>query len=146
MRVVLRALVVYNMNTLYFNARSFPEKSAKTGNLSTIKIQCPNQLSCIRIRWSLVWRWRKRKSLSLIQGLWIWSLVAIGHKITNVPLILKNWEIIFSFWANYLMGHFEGHFEGASTFLTPKLSLAALGTIIGSKKSWPPQNIPRNGP
>jgi hypothetical protein len=26
------------------------------------------------------------------------------------------------------MSHFSGHFEGASTFLTPKL---------GSKKSWP---------
>ncbi len=65
-------------------------------------------------------------TLSLIQGLWIWPL---GHKITNVPLILKIWEIIFCFWANYFMGHFEGYFEGASTFLTPKLSLAVLGTI-----------------
>jgi hypothetical protein len=27
------------------------------------------------------------------------------------------------------MSHFSGHFEGASNFLTPKLSLAALGTI-----------------
>ena len=43
--VVLRALAVYNVNTLYFNARSFPEKSAKTGNLSTIKTQCPVQAS-----------------------------------------------------------------------------------------------------
>ena len=43
------------------------------------------------------------------------------------------------------MSHFSGHFEGASTFLTPKLSLAALGTIQGSKKFWPPQNVPRNG-
>jgi len=49
--VVLSALAVYNVNTLYFNARSFPEKSAKTGNLSTIKTQCPSQLSCIHIRW-----------------------------------------------------------------------------------------------
>ncbi len=48
--VVLSALAVYNVYTLYFNARSFPEKSAKTGNLSTIKTQCPSQLSCIRIR------------------------------------------------------------------------------------------------
>jgi hypothetical protein len=45
----------------------------------------------------------------------------MGHKITNVPLILKILEIIFCFWANYFMGHFEGYFEGASTFLTPKL-------------------------
>jgi hypothetical protein len=28
------------------------------------------------------------------------QLVAMGHKITNVPLILKIWDIIFSFWAN----------------------------------------------
>ncbi len=46
MSVVLSALAVYNVNTLYFNARSFPEKSAKTGHLPTIKTQCPNQLSC----------------------------------------------------------------------------------------------------
>ena len=53
-----------------------------------------------------------------------------GHKNTNAPLILKIWDIIFFwFWANYIMGHFSGYFEGASTFLTPKLSLAALGTI-----------------
>jgi hypothetical protein len=46
-------------------------------------------------------------------------LVAMGHQITNVPLILKIWEIIFCFWANYFMDHFSGYFEGASTFLTP---------------------------
>jgi hypothetical protein len=33
------------------------------------------------------------------------------------------------------MSHFSGHFEGALTFLTPKFK--------GSKKSWPPQNVPR---
>jgi hypothetical protein len=32
------------------------------------------------------------------------------------------------------MSHFSGHFEGASTFLTPKLSLAALGTSLGPLK------------
>ncbi len=37
---------MYNVNTLYFIARSFPEKSAKKGNLSAIKTQCPSQLSC----------------------------------------------------------------------------------------------------
>jgi hypothetical protein len=37
----------------------------------------------------------------------------MGHKITNVPLILKIWKIIFCFWANYFMGHFSGYFEGA---------------------------------
>ena len=134
--MVLSALAVYNVNTLYFFARSFPEKSAKTGNLSTIKTQCPNQLSCSRIRWSLVWRLRKRKSLSLIQGLgfWIWPLVAMEHKITNVPLILIIWEIIFCFWANYFMGHFSGYFEGSSTFLTPKLSLEMAHKVIVPQK------------
>ncbi len=53
----------------------------------------------------------------------------MGHKITKVTLILKIWEIIFCFWANYFMGHFEGYFEGALTFLTPKMSLAGLGAI-----------------
>jgi hypothetical protein len=64
--VVLSAIAGYNVNTLYFNARSFPEKSAKTGNLSTIKTQCPSQLSCIHLRWSLMWRWRRFK----IVGSW----------------------------------------------------------------------------
>jgi hypothetical protein len=53
----------------------------------------------------------------------------MGNKISNVPLILKIWEIIFCFWENYFIDHFSGHFEGASTFLTPKLPLAALWTI-----------------
>jgi hypothetical protein len=66
----------------------------------------------------------------LLKRLQIGALVAKGHKNTNAPLILKIWDIIFFvFWANYIMGHFSGYFEGASTFLTPKLSLAALGTI-----------------
>jgi hypothetical protein len=34
------------------------------------------------------------------------------------------------FWGdNNFLSHFSEHFEGASTFLTPKLSLAALETI-----------------
>jgi hypothetical protein len=47
----------------------------------------------------------------------------------NAPLILKMRDIIFFLRANYIMGHFKGYFEGAKTFLTPKLPLAALGTI-----------------
>jgi hypothetical protein len=57
----------------------------------------------------------------------------------------ENLGNYFCFWANYFMGHFSGYFEGASTFLTHELSLTALWTIK-SKKSWPPQNILRNGP
>jgi hypothetical protein len=115
----LSVLPVYNVNTLYFNAHSFPEKSAKIGNLSTIKTQCPNQLSCSRIRWSLVWRWRERKSLSLIQGLWIWPLVAMGHKITNVPLILKICGDYFLFLGKLLYGPFRGIFWGGQDFFDP---------------------------
>jgi hypothetical protein len=48
------------------------------------------------------------------------QLVAMGHKFTNVPLILKIWDIIFFFWGKLLYGHFSGYFEGASTLLTPQ--------------------------
>jgi hypothetical protein len=38
------------------------------------------------------------------------------------------------------MSHFEGHFEGASTFLTPKLSLEmANKVILPPKKNYIPQ-------
>jgi len=47
----------------------------------------------------------------------------------NVPLFKKLRDIIFFWWDNHFMNHFWGRFEGASTLLTPKLSLAALGTI-----------------
>ncbi len=62
----------------------------------------------------------------------------MGHKIANVPLAdLENLGDYFLF-----LDHFSGHFEGASTFLTPKLSLAALWIIQESKMAWPSQNIP----
>ncbi len=95
--MVLSALAVYNVYTLYFIARSFPEKSAKTGNLSTIKTQCPSQLSCSRIRWSLVWRWRKRKSLSLIQGLWIWPWSQWDIKLPMYRWFWKFGRLFFVF-------------------------------------------------
>ncbi len=40
------------------------------------------------------------------------------------------------------MSHFSGHFEGASTFLTPKLSLAALGDNLRGQKSLGPLKMP----
>ena len=46
-------------------------------------------------------------------------MVAKRHKITNVPLFKKIWDIIFLGGDNHLMSHFSGHFEWASTFLTP---------------------------
>jgi hypothetical protein len=81
--------------------------------------------STAKLRWAGAWN----RFLGSLKGLNT-ALVAMRYKITNVPLILKIWEIICCFWANYFMGHFSGYFEGASTFLTPKLSpLVALGTI-----------------
>jgi hypothetical protein len=56
-------------------------------------------------------------------------MVAKRHKITNVPLFKKIWDIIFFGGDNNFLSLFSGHFERASTFLTPKLSLAALETI-----------------
>jgi hypothetical protein len=41
------------------------------------------------------------------------------------------------------MSHIEGHLEGAKTFLTPKLSLAALETIEGVKKVLAPSKCPK---
>jgi hypothetical protein len=37
----------------------------------------------------------------------------------NVPLFKKLRDIIFFWWDNHFMSHFERHFEGAKTFLTP---------------------------
>jgi hypothetical protein len=55
--------------------------------------------------------------------------LSLGHKNTNVPLILKVLEIIFLSGAKQIMGHFLGFFEGASTFLTPKFPFTTLRTI-----------------
>ncbi len=55
------------------------------------------------------------------------------HKITNVPLFKKLWDIIFFWWDNHFMSHFLN---------CPSLRS---GQFKGSKKSWPPQNVPRNG-
>jgi hypothetical protein len=60
-------------------------------------------------------------------------MVAKRHKITNVPLFKKLGDIIFFLGDNNFLSHFSGHFEGAS------------GQFKGSKKSWSPQNVPRNG-
>jgi hypothetical protein len=45
-----------------------------------------------------------------------------GSLTINVPLIWKVREIIFFLRAKLIMGQFKGFFEGAETFLTPKLS------------------------
>jgi hypothetical protein len=67
-------------------------------------------------------------------------MVAKRHKITNVPLFKKLWDIIFFWGDNNFLSHFSGHFEGASTFLTPKLSLEmAQKVIVPQKKNYVPQ-------
>ena len=43
-------------------------------------------------------------------------MVAKRHKITNVLLFMKIWDIIFLGGDNHFMSHFSGHFEGAKTF------------------------------
>jgi hypothetical protein len=54
---------------------------------------------------------------------------------------LRNFlDIIFFGGENHFMSHFSGHFEGASTFLTPKLSLEmAQKVILPPKKNYIPQ-------
>ena len=44
-------------------------------------------------------------------------MVSKGHKITNVPLFKKIWDIIDFLWENHFMIHFSGHFKGASKWL-----------------------------
>jgi hypothetical protein len=56
-------------------------------------------------------------------------MFAKGRKITKVPLILKVCDVIFGTLAKQIISHFLGFFEGASTFLTPKLPIAALRTV-----------------
>jgi hypothetical protein len=50
----------------------------------------------------------------------------------NAPLILKMRDIFF--FAGKLMGHFKGYFEGAKTFLTPKIVPSAARVNLGVKK------------
>jgi hypothetical protein len=56
------------------------------------------------------------------------------HKITNVPLFKKLWDIIFFCGTITLWAISRDILRGPRLFW-PK----------GSKKSWPPQNVPRNG-
>ena len=49
-------------------------------------------------------------------------MVSKRHKITNVPLFKKIWDIIDFLWGNHFMIHFSGHFKGASKWLIKWLS------------------------
>ncbi len=62
----------------------------------------------------------------------------------NVPLCKKLRDISFFLRDYNFLSHFEGHFEGASTFFSPKLSLAALSARdnLGVKKVEAPSKCP----
>jgi hypothetical protein len=61
------------------------------------------------------------------------------HKITNVPLFKKLWDIIF-FLDNHFMSHFKGHFEGVKKVLAPsKCPLKWLIKWFSRKKNYVPQ-------
>jgi hypothetical protein len=55
-------------------------------------------------------------------------------------------DIIFFFRANYIMGHFKGYFEGAKTFLTPKIVPSAARDNLGGKKVEAPSKYPEKWP
>jgi hypothetical protein len=81
---------------------------------------------CVSAR---VWRYVREGvcvSMCVCVGGWcgVWGCVCVGHKNTNISLILEVCDVFFISRARYLMGHFLGFFEGAKTFLTPKLVLA----------------------
>jgi hypothetical protein len=68
-------------------------------------------------------------------------MVAKRHKITNVPLFKKIWDIIF-FWGGQKL--FEP-FLGTGLDLFDPLNCPEQlrsGQFKGSNKPWPPQNVP----
>ncbi len=66
------------------------------------------------------------------------ALVAKGHKNTNAPLIFENMGYYFFwFWANYIMVHFSGYFEGASTFWPLNCPERSAGQFRGQKSLGP---------
>ncbi len=56
-----------------------------------------------------MYKWKRKKE----------GISGRGRITINVPLFKKLRDIIFFGGENYFMSHFEGHFEGAKTFLTP---------------------------
>ncbi len=107
---------------------ALPEKSAKIWICQQLKLSVHASSTVDTYGESLMWRWRRFKMV----GTWSqWDI--------KLPMYHWFWKFGRLF---FVFGQirFSGYFEGASTFLTPKLSLAALWTIYGSKKSWLPQD------
>jgi hypothetical protein len=78
-------------------------------------------------------------SLSLSLSLSLWE---IKYQCTSDFESPRNYFFLFG--AKHGRGHFAGLFDGASPFLTPKLPLATLRTILESKMSRPPRETLRN--
>jgi hypothetical protein len=59
----------------------------------------------------------------------------MGHKFTNVRLILKIWEIILWLLGKLVMGHSSGYFERASTSFDPEIVPRCALDNLGVKKA-----------
>jgi hypothetical protein len=81
-------------------------------NLSKIKTLWTCQLSC-KHKW---WKFNVKMSS---KDLKLWPLISIGQNVTNVPLILKIWEIIFLFLGKFLYGLFLRIIWGVQDFFDP---------------------------
>ena len=77
--------------------------------------------------WGEVWKWNVSICLGVRGGRETHSRSELVF--VDLPPFKKLRDIIFFLWDNNFMSHFEGHFEGSKTFLTPKLSRAQRGTI-----------------
>ncbi len=93
----------------------------------SVYISKPSSHPILRTQWKIMFIF-----FFLHSKLFIWNILTI-----NVPLFKKMRDIIFFLRDNDFLSCFEGHFEGANTFFDPQFK--------GSKKSRPPQNVPRNG-
>ena len=67
------------------------------------------------------------------------------HKITNVPLFKKLWDIIFFGGTITLWAISRDILRGPRLFWPLNCPSLRSGQFKGSKKSWPPQNVPWNG-
>jgi hypothetical protein len=67
-------------------------------------------------------------------------MVAKRHKITNVPLFKKLWDIIFFFWDNHFMSFARDNLRGQKSLDPLKMSLEmAHKVIVPQKKNYVPQ-------
>ncbi len=100
----------------------------------------------------LRWAGAGNRFLGSLKGLQIQVVVAMEHKIikiTNVPVpvpaIFKMREIIFFCGQITLWAISRDILRGPRLFWPLNCPECSEGQLRGSKKSWPPQNIPRNG-